>query len=164
MWIELPVPWIIALNVITLPVLQIGCAYAFTRLPDRWFDSPVPSRPPAKPTMPVFLRKWKRLLPDGASWFAGGFRKRSLASRDAGYLRRFISETRRGEACHWVALGLCAIPFLWNPWWGCGVISLYALAANLPCILLQRINRARLLGLLSQGGQASRADAKSARS
>jgi glycosyl-4,4'-diaponeurosporenoate acyltransferase len=164
MWIELPAPWIIALNVASLPLVQIGCAYAFTRLPDRCFDAPVPPRPAAKQAMPAFLRKWKRLLPDGASWFAGGFRKRSLASRDPAYLRRFIAETRRGESCHWVALGLCAIPFLWNPWWGCVVIAIYAVAANLPCILLQRINRARLLRLLARGDQTSSADAKSARS
>lgn len=164
MWIELPVPWVIALNVATLPVIQITCAYVFTHLPERWFDHPSPTPAPRKKGTPVFLKIWKHRLPDGAAWFTGGFRKRSLISRDPDYLRRFIAETRRGELCHLVAMALCALPFLWNPWWGCAVITPYALAANLPCILLPRTNRARLQRLLARGSQASRAEARSARS
>jgi len=161
--IELSVPWVIALNVAALPLIQLGCAYGFTRLPERWFDGPLPARLPPRRDTPAFLKAWKRWLPDGASWFAGGFHKRSLTSRDADYLRRFITETRRGEACHWLAMMLCAIPFVWNPWWGCLIIGIYALVANLPCILLQRVNRARLQQLVHRA-QASRAEAKSARS
>lgn len=162
MVIELTIPWIIALNVAVLPVIQLGCAYAFTCLPESWFDVPLPSRLPPRKDTPAFLKTSKRWLPDGASWFAGGFRKGSLGSRDARYLRRFITETRRGEACHWLAMLLCAVPFLWNPWWGCAVIGIYALVANLPCILLQRVNRARLQQLLARHPQASSAEAKSA--
>jgi glycosyl-4,4'-diaponeurosporenoate acyltransferase len=37
----------------------------------------------------------------------------------------------------------CCLPlfFLWNPPWACLVMTTYALAANLPCILAQRYNR-----------------------
>ena len=32
----------------------------------------------------------------------------------------------------------------WNPWWADLVMIAYALIANLPCILVQRFNRARM--------------------
>ena len=164
MWIELSMPWIITLNVVTLPTTQLACAWLFTRLPTSWFDVPLPSTPPPRSHTSAFLKTWKRHLPDGAAWFAGGFHKRALASRNPDYLHRFITETRRGEACHWTAMLLCFISFSWNPWWGCGVIAGYAVTANLPCILLQRTNRRRFQHILSRNSQASNADAKSARS
>ena len=164
MWVELPPIGIILLNVAAIPAIQLGCAWIFTKLPEGWFDAPLPSRPPPRSSSSLFLKKWKRHLPDGASWFAGGFHKRVLMSKDARYLSRFILETRRGEACHWTAMISCSIPFFWNPWWGCWVIGLYAVVANLPCILLQRVNRKRLQRMLLRRNHASSADAKSARS
>ena len=89
------------------------------------------------------IRKWKLLLPDGAPWF-GGFAKQKLASRDAAYLAHFILETRRAEIAHWCMFGALPIFFLWNPPWACWVMTAYALAANLPCILAQRYNRLAL--------------------
>lgn len=163
MWGELPAQGIIALNVMAIPAIQLGCAWLFTRLPGVWFEAPLPPQTPPHPGIPPLLKKWKRHLPDGAAWFAGGFHKRTLQSRNPTYLRRFILETRRGEACHWASMIVCSVTFLWNPWWACGVILVYALLANLPCILLQRMNRARLQHLLRRA-QASSAEAKSARS
>ena len=46
-----------------------------------------------------------------------------------------------------------AVFFLWNPWWGDLIIVAYALAANLPCILAQRYNRARFQKLLAKGSK-----------
>jgi glycosyl-4,4'-diaponeurosporenoate acyltransferase len=37
---------------------------------------------------------------------------------------------------------------VWNPWWVEIAMVVYALAANLPCLLVQRYNRARLARLL----------------
>src|SRR5579871_3793604 len=89
------------------------------------------------------IRKWKTLLPDGAPWL-GGFAKKRVFSRDSSYLARFLLETRRAEWAHWCML--CCLPFffLWNPPWACMVMTAYALAANLPCILAQRYNRMTL--------------------
>jgi glycosyl-4,4'-diaponeurosporenoate acyltransferase len=43
---------------------------------------------------------------------------------------------------------------LWNPWWlGLAMVG-YALAANLPCLLTQRYNRARLMRMLARRGVA----------
>ena len=89
------------------------------------------------------IRKWKFRLPDGASWF-GGFAKKSMCSRDASYLGQFLLETRRAELAHWSMLLCLPLFFLWNPPWACVVMTVYALAANLPCIFTQRYNRIAL--------------------
>jgi glycosyl-4,4'-diaponeurosporenoate acyltransferase len=95
------------------------------------------------------LRRWKHLLPDGAHWVGGSFRKNRLLSREPAYLRRFLIETRRGEATHWIALACFPLFFPFNPPWARIVIAMYALAANLPCIVVQRYNRHAVQRLLT---------------
>jgi glycosyl-4,4'-diaponeurosporenoate acyltransferase len=149
--IELPIAWIIVLNVAAWPVIQFGLAWAFTRMPAAWFEPGA-----ARPREPrgwfyerIFgIKRWKDRLPDAARWFGGGFAKGALANTEPDYLRRFIRETWRGELCHWAALAWAPVFFLWNPWWADLVIAAYALAANLPCILVQRYNRLRFRRLL----------------
>jgi glycosyl-4,4'-diaponeurosporenoate acyltransferase len=90
------------------------------------------------------VKKWKRLLPDGATVFKGGFRKKHLGKADAAYLRRFILETCRAEFTHWVILLFALIFFVWNEWWIGLIMVAYALTTNMPCIVVQRYNRMRL--------------------
>jgi glycosyl-4,4'-diaponeurosporenoate acyltransferase len=145
--IELPIGWTIALNVGGWLLIQWGLAWAFTRLPAAWFK---PGTAFAWERGGRFyedrfrIKQWKDRLPDAARWFEGGFAKGALAKTAPDYLRRFAAETWRGELCHWCALGCAPALFLWNPWWGDLVMVGYALLANLPCILVQRYNRARL--------------------
>jgi glycosyl-4,4'-diaponeurosporenoate acyltransferase len=151
--IELPVFWIVLLNVVGWPVIQVGLAWGFTRLPVAWFDPPDArtwERGGLFYERAFAIKRWKDRLPDAASWMGGGFAKGTLAGSDPNYLRRFICETWRGELCHWFALGFTPLFFLWNPWWGDAVIVAYAIAANLPCILAQRYNRLRLRKLLAR--------------
>ncbi len=152
--IELPAVWIVVLNVAGWLGIQLGLAWIFTRMPVRWFN-PRPSwtweRAGRFYERTLAIKHWKDRLPDGARWFGGGFAKGALIGRNPGYLARFIRETWRGELCHWSALGLTPVFFLWNPWWGDLLIAGYALAANLPCILVQRYNRARLARLRNPG-------------
>jgi len=150
--IELPVVWIIFLNVAGWFVIQLGMAWMFTRMPAKWFH-PGPERTWEKNGRfyeRIFaIKQWKDQLPDAARWFNGGFAKGTLSARESEYLARFIRETRRGELCHWLAIG-CAPAFLiWNPWWGELIIIAYALAANLPCIIVQRYNRIRFVRILA---------------
>ncbi len=143
--IELPVPWVIALNALGLPALQIGMAWAFTRMPAAWFHPPSLGKDRSHFYEHILgIKRWKDRLPDGADWFKGGFAKASLQHRDPQHLARFLRETWRGELCHWMVLALIPLFFLWNPVWADLVIVCYALAANLPCILVQRYNRQRL--------------------
>ncbi len=151
--LELPVGWIVLLNVAGWPLLQLGLAWGFTRLPDEWFNPP--RAHPWEQGGRIYqnmlgIKRWKHRLPDAARWFGGGFAKGTLAGTQRDYLRRFIRETWRGELCHWCALACTPVFFLWNPVWGDAVIVAYAVAANLPCILVQRYNRLRLQHLLAR--------------
>ena len=162
MLLELPPLAIGLLNALGLPALQLGLARLFHELPVAWFEgNPASTGRLSASRRSRLLRRWKRWLPDGAAWFAGGFPKARLRSRDPAYLRRFLAETRRGEVCHWCFLALTPLFFLWNPPWACGVIVLYALAANLPCIAVQRFNRRRLAITLARSPAHSSAPARS---
>jgi glycosyl-4,4'-diaponeurosporenoate acyltransferase len=149
--IELSIAWIIVLNVGGWLVIQLGLAWAFTKMPVAWF-SPGPARAWERSGRfyeRVFaIKRWKDRLPDAATWFAGGLAKGELTGKGAEYWQRFIRETWRGELCHWSAIACVPIFFLWNPWWGDLIIVVYALAANLPCIFAQRYNRCRLARLI----------------
>jgi len=154
MLIELPIFWIVILNCVGWPVIQLGLALLFTKLP---FDGFHPLRGgTGKHESWIYerifrIKSWKDKLPDAAGWFGGGFQKRRLAGKDADYLGRFIQETWRGELCHWCALAFVPVFFLWNPWWADIVIVVYAVMANVPCILAQRYNRIRLRRVLLSG-------------
>lgn len=153
--IELPWVWVAVLNVALWPVLQLGWAWVFTRMPARWFQAPR-SRTWEKGGdiyQKLFcVRLWKGLLPDGAVWFQGGVAKKHLPGRDPDTLATFTREMWRGELCHWVVLAMTPVFFLWNPWWANLVMVAYALAANLPCVIAQRYNRARI-GAMSTVGR-----------
>lgn len=160
MLVELPAVWIIILNVVGWSVIQLGMAWTFTRMPVKWFD-PNPEFDWEKRgwfyERVLAIKHWKDRLPDAARWFSGGFAKGAMSGRERRepeYLARFIRETRRGELCHWLAIA-CAPPFLiWNPWYGELIIVAYALAANLPCILVQRYNRIRFVRILAAPGRS----------
>lgn len=153
MLIELPLEWIIVLNIAGWPVIQFGLAWAFTRMPVSWFT---PSPPGGWEQdgrwyeRRFAIKRWKDRLPDAARWFGGGFAKGTLNGTNLDYLHRFIRETWRGELCHWCAMFFLPVFFLWNPGWADLVMLVYALAANLPCILVQRYNRIRLQRVLDR--------------
>ena len=160
MLIELPMPWLIALNVLGWPIIQLGLAWVFTRLPASSFHPPRALDIEGDGSfyqIAFRIRAWKDRLPDAATWFSSGFAKARLEQANPAYLERFIIETWRGELCHWSALAFMPVFFLWNPWWGDLIIVAYALGANLPCILVQRYNRIRLMKLKCRADLASRA-------
>jgi len=94
------------------------------------------------------IRIWKSIIPDGGGLFKGGFPKKNLKSNNPQYLKTFFYETKRAELTHWLAILPAPIFFLWNTWWVGIIMIAYALIANLPCILLQRYNRARLSNII----------------
>lgn len=94
------------------------------------------------------IKRWKDKLPEGGDLFPGGYNKSHLRGRDPAALARFAAETRRAEITHWLIMAAGPLFLLWNPWW-LGIIMLaYAVIANLPCLIVQRYNRARLLRLI----------------
>lgn len=134
-------------NILGWPVLQLSIAFVAVRLPhsifarDSWLTAPRSwEQGGVFYRDKFFIRKWKNLLPDGGPWL-GGFAKKGLQSRNPAYLAQFILETRRGELAHWCMIACLPLFFLWNPPWARWVMTGYAIAANVPCILVQRYNR-----------------------
>jgi glycosyl-4,4'-diaponeurosporenoate acyltransferase len=96
------------------------------------------------------IRRWKDRMPEAGDLFPGGTSKRSLPGRDRAGLERFAAETRRAELVHWV-VPLAAVPMAaWNPPALEAAMVAYAVAANVPCLLIQRYNRARVEAVLSR--------------
>ena len=155
MRIELPIVWTAPLNVLAWLVIQFGLAWAMTRHPAARFNprcrwarvAPWETRAYEKG---LAIRRWKDRVPDAAGWFKGGFAKADLRAGTPDFLERFLRETWRGELTHWLALLALPVFTLWNPGWGVAVNAAYAVAANLPCILIQRYNRARFLRVLER--------------
>jgi glycosyl-4,4'-diaponeurosporenoate acyltransferase len=157
--IELPTAAAVALNVALWAGWSAAIGYLGHRRPiadfttDRWWsrlrafeaDSSFYARA-------VAIKRWKDSLPELGGLFPGGFAKRSVRG-DRSQLARFANETRRAEWVHWVVFLLWPVFALWNPPWAVGVMFVYATAANLPCIVVQRYNRARLLRVLARPGR-----------
>ena len=95
------------------------------------------------------IRRWKDRLPDAGALFSRGGSKRSLPGRSTDALERFVSETRRAEYVHVAVAAIAPLFALWNPWWLTISMLVYAVAANVPCVAIQRYNRGRLQRLLS---------------
>ena len=136
-----------AANLLGWPLIHLAVAFVFLRLPphlfarDRWITALRRWERDGRLYRDwLAIRKWKSLLPDGAPWL-GGFAKKKVSGRDPSYFAQFLLETRRAEFAHWCMLCCLPVFFLWNPPWARLVMTAYALAANLPCILAQRYNR-----------------------
>jgi glycosyl-4,4'-diaponeurosporenoate acyltransferase len=117
------------------------------------------------------IRRWKDRLPEAGAFFAGGISKRHLPAFDERGLATFAAETRRAELAHWGALAALPLFALFNPPFAMPLMTLYAVAANLPCIAVQRYNRARLTRILDRAsarasdrvGHGTRVDAAARR-
>ena len=136
-------------NFMGWPIIHLAVAYVALRLPAHLFESDGWVTAPRKWEREgrlyrdlLGIRTWKSLLPDGAPWL-GGFAKK-IYPFDASHVGQFILETRRAELAHWCMLLCFPLFFFWNPPWARLVMTVYALAVNLPCILAQRYNRIAL--------------------
>ena len=90
------------------------------------------------------IKSWKHRLPDGAAVSKSGFRKKRLQNSDPTYIRTFILETCRAELTHWLILAFAPFFLLWSDWRIGLAMIVYAVVANVPCIVSQRFNRIRL--------------------
>ena len=140
-------------NVFGWPAIQLSIASIAVRLPnkffaqDTWLTTPRAWERDGGFYRDIFgIRKWKRILPDAAPWI-GGMAKRGLFAHDEHQVRRFLEETRRSEIAHWCMIACLPLFLVWNPRCARLITSAYAIAANLPCIVAQRYNRAILTRL-----------------
>jgi glycosyl-4,4'-diaponeurosporenoate acyltransferase len=157
--IELSLGWTVAVDVVAWAAIGTATGYATHRAPLRRFERDGPftrlrafERDGRWYERTLAIKSWKARLPEAGGLFEGGFSKRELrtgADREA-VLRRFVIETRRAEVTHWVVMAAGPFFFLWNPWGLALVMVAYGVIANLPCLLIQRYNRARLLRVLAR--------------
>lgn len=101
------------------------------------------------------IRKWKDRLPEAGAFFGGGMSKRSLPGREADDLARFAAETRRAELVHWAVLAIVPVFALWSPPALFAAMAAYGVLANVPCIVVQRFNRARIERVLARRQRAA---------
>jgi glycosyl-4,4'-diaponeurosporenoate acyltransferase len=148
---------LVVFDVFVWGVVSLGSGYLFHRRPVSSFDhdSWLTRLRPFEADGRVYQRRlrllaWKDRLPEAGALFAGGVSKARLPRRSTEHLERFVVETRRAEVTHWAVMAAGPFFFLWNPWYAGVLMQVYAVAANLPFIVIQRFNRARLLQVLDR--------------
>jgi glycosyl-4,4'-diaponeurosporenoate acyltransferase len=94
------------------------------------------------------VHRWKDRLPEAGTVF-GGLSKRHLPRAAEGGLERFAQECLRAERTHGWVIAAVPVTVIWNPVAGVIGNAVYALAANLPCLVVVRANRARVEHILS---------------
>lgn len=150
--IDLPIGWTVVVDIVAWAVLSTAAGYLAHRAPVARFASDgilTRLRPFERDgrwyERRLAIKRWKGHLPEAGDLFRDGFSKRSLRSDSVDQLERFVVETRRAEVTHWILLAAGPLFVLWNPWGLALVMVVYGVVANLPCLVVQRYNRARLL-------------------
>ena len=166
--IQLWGPWAVVLDFGVWLAIHVGASLLVARIPaasfnpDSWLFRTRRWEWRGRIYQRAFrIKSWKHRLPDGAAVSKSGFRKKRLQNSDPAYLRVFTLETCRAELTHWLIFIFAPVFFLWNDWRIGIVMIVYGIAANGPCILSQRFNRARLRNtekLLSQSATALSAE------
>ncbi len=153
--VQVPFWLMIVLNVILWPIFHMIISLLTVRIPDQaflrdQFVLPVKATPQGQHFYEhvLFIRVWKKFIPDGATIFKFGFRKKTMEGNDQSYFNKFILETRRAEFSHVLQMLPMFIFFIFNTWEIAMIMVVYALAFNLPLILLQRYNRIRFLRII----------------
>lgn len=139
------------------PLLQLGAMEITYRLPRSFYTvdnrifKPRSFERQGRFYESVFkVKSWKHLLPDGARYFKRGYKKKELNDFSTGNLEVFVMETCRAELTHILgALPFGLFGFFIEPG-GVFLMFIYAIAVNLPCLIIQRYNRLRLLRVLSK--------------
>lgn len=89
---------------------------------------------------------WKDRLPDAGTWF-GGLSKKRLPPDGAGGWQRFAAESMRAERTHWAMFAVLPLLATWNPPALFVANVAFAVIANVPCMIIARHNRARVVRL-----------------
>jgi glycosyl-4,4'-diaponeurosporenoate acyltransferase len=120
---------------------------------DRWVTRLRPIERDGRAYERLRIRRWKDLLPEAGSAF-GGQSKRHLLGSARPDLERFAAETRRAELVHWSILAATPLFGLWNPAPLFAGMVAYGVFANVPCIAIQRYNRARIQRVVARRQRA----------
>jgi glycosyl-4,4'-diaponeurosporenoate acyltransferase len=157
--IHLSDPATVALDIAMWALVHAGTGYFVHRIAadapvlarDQWWSRPRPFEREGRLYERGFrIKRWKDRLPEAGALFPGGVSKRTLPHCDDASLRRYVIETRRAELGHWLAALASPWFVLWNPPGVAVFMVAYGTAVNLPFIVIQRYNRARIERLLGR--------------
>jgi len=153
--VHLPDAATVVVDVVAWAAVHAGTGYAVHRLPtsrlgDAWLYRRRRFEGEGFYRRVLRVPRWKDRVPEAGALFAGGVSKRALPAEELGGLDRFVVETRRAELGHWLAAAAGPVFVLWNPWPAAVVLVAYGMAANLPCVAIQRYNRLRAERVLSR--------------
>lgn len=132
-------------DIIYCPGVQLSVSAVLVRIPDRFFstDTWITRQRGFERSRRLYralaVRRWKKALPDAASWVGGTLKQVKPYSRTD--VSRFITDTRRAETAHWLQFALILLSWVWNPIWASILMTGYAIGANIPFIVAQRYNR-----------------------
>lgn len=146
----------LTLDIAAWTLLGFGIGYWGHRLPperlstDSWLTRLRSWEKDGRIYLGLGIKRWKDRLPEAGSFFRGGMSKRRLPGHRRTDLQRFAIETRRAELVHWGLLGSAPVFIIWNPLILDVAMVAYAVIANLPFIVVQRFNRARVLTILER--------------
>ena len=96
------------------------------------------------------INAWKDKLPQFSEITHFGFSKTSLNILSEKYLYRFKIETLRAESSHWFLILISPIYFLVTDKILLPLVIIGNLIGNLPFIMIQRYNRARIGKVISK--------------
>lgn len=160
--IHLPETWTAALYLLLWPAFQIIASLAAMKMPDRYFS---PFSLPYREfgweksgllyNRLLMVRKWKDLLPELGLTLRGGLRKRALHDFTKSGLEKFLVESCRAEWSHLLAILLFVLISFFVPGKAALFLLVYGLLVNLPCIIVQRYNRPRVIKLLEKLSQTT---------
>jgi len=102
----------------------------------------------------IGIRRWKALMPEAGGVF-DGFGKRQARHRDSAHLDTFARETCRAEVVHYIIMAALPPFAIWNPPSAMLIMLPVVIAGNLPCIVIQRYNRPRLVRLIGMKKEAA---------
>ncbi len=151
-------PWVMfVLNIVLWPIYHLTISKFTLHTPaikfktDTWLYRPRRYEHDGKFYETILkIRLWKKFIPDGATIFNEGFKKKTLKGTQRDYIQDFIEETRRAEYSHLLQIIPCVTFFIFNDFWIAMIMVVYAFGFNLPLIWLQRYNRFRFQRLLKK--------------
>ena len=85
------------------------------------------------------VHRWKHLVPDAGAWFGGRRKRLGDAAR-----ARLGVEVLRAELVHWTMLAISPAWLAWSRGWVLAINAAFAIAINVPCIVVARSTRVRL--------------------
>ncbi len=139
------------------PLFQVFAALVCRRLPDRllnpssfYFRSHNWEKSLRIYERVFKIRKWKKYLPDGGAVVKGGYKKKRLTDFSEENLKRFLIESCRAELTHIFAIPPFVLFGLFVPVYVVGLMLVYSILVNIPCVVSQRYNRPRVAALLNR--------------